>query len=224
MLDRRDAARRSRAEGRLPGAGDLRRARPDHPAPRRPGAGEAHRREARHRQGRRPLPAGAPAGRGQPGAARARRGGRARRPRPDGPPPRRPQAGPVHLLADRARPRAARRRDRARAARAGPGPRGRLARAEPGHPRAGGRGRAHPSGQPAPRQRVAPHGVGVRRARPALLPGVPPHGRDPGRQLHALPRRRAATSATTSGSATRRGSSTTTCTRTRARSGRRTPG
>ena len=54
-----------------------------------------------------------------------------------------------------------------------------------------GRGRAHPSGQRAPGQRVPPHRVGVRRARPALLPGDPPDGRDPDQQLHGLPRRRA---------------------------------
>ena len=67
----------------------------------------------------------------------------------------------------------------------------RLARPGPGHPGAGGRGRAHPPRQRSPGERVAPHRVGVRRARPALLPGAAPHGRDPRRQLHALPRRRA---------------------------------
>ena len=54
-----------------------------------------------------------------------------------------------------------------------------------------GGGRAHPPRQRPSGQRVAPHRVGVRRARPALLPGAAPHGRDPRRQLHALPRRRA---------------------------------
>ncbi len=53
-----------------------------------------------------------------------------------------------------------------------------------------GRGRADPSGQRASRQRVAPHRVGVGRARPALLPGLAADGRDPGRQLHGLPRPR----------------------------------
>ena len=53
------------------------------------------------------------------------------------------------------------------------------------------RGRAHPPGERAARERVAPHRVRVGRARPALLPGDPPDGRDPGRQLHGLPRRRA---------------------------------
>jgi pimeloyl-ACP methyl ester carboxylesterase len=35
-----------------------------------------------------------------------------------------------------------------------------------------------------------PHRVRVGRARPARLPGHPPHGRDPAGQLHGLPRRR----------------------------------
>ena len=76
-----------------------------------------------------------------------------------------------------------------RAARARPG--GRLAGAEPGHARARGRGRDDPSRQPAPGQRVRPHRVGVGRARPALLPGVAPDGRDPRGELHGLPRPRA---------------------------------
>ena len=38
----------------------------------------------------------------------------------------------------------------------------------------------------------APHRARVRRARPARLPGDPPHGRDPGAQLHGLRRRRRA--------------------------------
>ena len=151
-------------------------------------------------------------------------GRRAHTARPHRASPRRPPARAVHLLADRARPRAARRRDRARAAPAAPGPGDRLARPGSGHAGARGRGRAHPSRQRSSRQRVAPHRVRVRRARPALLPGASPDGRDPRRELHALPRRRARASATTCGSGTRRGSSTTTCTRTRARSGRRSRG
>ena len=47
-----------------------------------------------------------------------------------------------------------------------------------------------------------------RRARPARVRGHAPDGRDPLRELHALPRRRARGRATTSGSATRRGRST----------------
>ena len=74
--------------------------------------------------------------------------------------------------------------------------------------------RIHPASA-RPRERVGAHRVRGGRARPALLPGDPADGRDPGRQLHGLPRRRRATSATTSGSATRPGSSTTSCTRTR---------
>ena len=81
--------------------------------------------------------------------------------------------------------------DRARAARPGRRAGDRLAGSGPGHAGAGGGGGADPSGERAPRQRVAPHRVGVRRARPALLPGDPPHGRDPDQQLHGLPRRRA---------------------------------
>ena len=50
--------------------------------------------------------------------------------------------------------------------------------------------RAHPPGERAPRERVAPHRERVGRARPALLPGDPPDGRDPARQLHGLPRPR----------------------------------
>ena len=50
--------------------------------------------------------------------------------------------------------------------------------------------RIHPASAP-PRQRVPSHRVRVRRARSALLPRAPPDGRDPGCELHALPRRRA---------------------------------
>ena len=77
------------------------------------------------------------------------------------------------------------------------------------------RGERDPPGERAPRQRVRPLRLGGGRARPALLPGAAAHGRDPARELHALPRRRPRGAATTSGSATRRGSSTTSCTRTR---------
>ena len=73
-----------------------------------------------------------------------------------------------------------------------PGSADRLARPGPGHARARGRGRDDPPGQPAPGQRVAPLRVRVGRARPALLPDLPPHGRGPGQQLHGLPRRRRA--------------------------------
>ena len=50
-----------------------------------------------------------------------------------------------------------------------------------------------PSGQRSSGQRVQALRVGVRRARSALLPRAAPHGRDPGRQLHAVPRHRART-------------------------------
>ena len=218
---------RAGGESGLPGAGRPRRPRQDHASPGRQGAGPPRRRTARGRPRRRPLPARPQAGSGQPGAARLLRG----RPRaaahaagPHRPPPRRPSPRPLCLLTDRARPRPARRGDRTRAAPPAPGPADRLARPGPGHPGACGGGRAHPPSQRSPGQRVPPHRVGVRRARPALLPRAAPHGRDPRRQLHALPRRRRATSATTSGSGTRRGSSTTTCTRTRARSASRSHG
>ena len=66
-----------------------------------------------------------------------------------------PQARALRLLADRARPRAARRGDRRRAAQAASRPRDRLARAAPGHRGAGGARRAHPPGERAAGQRVA---------------------------------------------------------------------
>ena len=101
------------------------------------------------------------------------------------------QARALHLLADRPRPRPARRGDRRRAAQAPPRPRDRLARAASGHRGAGGARRAHPPGQRAPGERVDAHRERVGRARPALLPGDPPDGRDPARELHGLPRPRA---------------------------------
>ena len=65
-----------------------------------------------------------------------------------------PQAGAVHLVADRPRPRPARRGDRRRAAQAAPRSRDRLARPAPGHHGAGGARRAHPPGQRLAGQRV----------------------------------------------------------------------
>ena len=110
------------------------------------------------------------------------------------------QARALHLLADRARSRPARHRDRPRAAPPAPRSRDRLARAAPRHRGARRRGRARASGEPAARQRVAPHRVRVGRARPALLPGLAADGRDPRRQLHGLRRRRPRASSTTCGS------------------------
>ena len=74
----------------------------------------------------------------------------------------------------------------------------RLARPGPGHARARSARASDPS-----RERMARHesrALRVRggRARPALLPGAAADGRDPGRQLHAVPRRGRARSATTS--------------------------
>ena len=50
-----------------------------------------------------------------------------------------------------------------------------------------GAGGTHPPRQPTPRQRVRTLRVRVGRARPALLPRLAAHGRDPDRQLHGLP-------------------------------------
>ena len=100
------------------------------------------------------------------------------------------EAGPLHLLADRARPRVARRRDRRRAAEAPPRPRDRLAGPGSRDPRPRGPRRAHPSRLGRPGERVGPHRLGVGRPRPARLPGDPADGRDPGRELHGLPRPR----------------------------------
>ena len=136
-----------------------------------------------------PLPARARPGQGQPAPARLRRAGAAAAQL--GARQVAPQARPLHLLADRARPRAARRGDRRRAAQAPSRPRDRLAGPASGHGGAGGARRADPSGERLPRQRVAPHRERVGRARPALLPGDPADGRDPARQLHGLPRPRA---------------------------------
>ena len=58
--------------------------------------------------------------------------------------------------------------------------------------------RARPPGVGVAGQRVGPHRGRGGRARPARLPGDPPDGRDPRQQLHGLPRRRRATSTTTS--------------------------
>ena len=122
-------------------------------------------------------------------------------------------------LADRARPRAARRRDRRRAAEAPPRPRDRLARAAPGD-RACSRRGASASTRRARCSRTsrshiecesAEHDLhcfqAIRRMDEILLANF--------MVFHDLVARRAAT---TSGSATRRGSSTTTCTRTPSRS------
>ena len=179
----------------------------------------ADRRRARRVGGRRPLPARAPAGAVQPDAARLRRArvrrGR-RRTRRGARVAARPKrallvSSPIglgHAWRDVAIARELRALE--------PGPRDRLARAGPGHARA--RGRAASASIPAsraPRERVAPHRGRGARARAQRLPGLAADGRDPARELHGLPRRRARRASTTSGSATRRGSSTTTCTRTR---------
>ncbi len=103
-----------------------------------------------------------------------------------------PQAArALRLVTDRARARSARRRDREGAAEAAPRPRDRLARAAPGDGGARGRGGADPPGKRAARERVDAHRERVGRARPTCLPGDQADGRDPRRQLHALPRPRA---------------------------------
>ena len=131
------------------------------------------------------------------------------------------RARAARLLADRPRPRAARPRDRARAAGAScpasrstgspsiRSPRRSRRRASACTRRAGGWLRVgHLEARRGPSTRCR-------------LPGHPRDGRDPRRQLHGLPRRRARDSPTTCGSATRRGTSTTSCTRTRRTSARR---
>src|SRR6266508_223985 len=95
----------------------------------------------------------------------------------------------VHLLPDRAGPRPAGPGHRPRAAAAAARPGGRVAGPGPGHAGAGGGRRAAAPRLGAAGQRVGLHRVGVGRARPALLPGHPAHGRDPAGQLHGLPRR-----------------------------------
>jgi pimeloyl-ACP methyl ester carboxylesterase len=83
--------------------------------------------------------------------------------------------------------------------------------------------------QRAPGVGPAGRGIGARRvrggrARPARLPGLPAHGRDPGGQLHGLPRPRGRGAVRPRRRATRRGTSTTSCTRTRSSSAARSPG
>ena len=208
--------------GALPGARDPRRRGRDHPnaaassSPTRRGG------ELVTLEGGGPLRARARPGQGQRADPRVRRAAAAAAPL--GARQVAPQARALRLLADRARPCTARRGDRRRAAQAPSRPRDRLARPAPRHGGAGGAWRTDPSGGALPRQRVRPHRERGRRARPALLPGDPADGRDPGRELHGLPRPRPGGRRTTSGSGTRRGSSTTTCTRTRSRSGPPTSG
>ena len=76
-----------------------------------------------------------------------------------------------------------------RAAQAPPGPRDRLARPAPRHHGARDAGRADPPPERRARVGVRPHRRRVVRARPQRVPGDPAHGRDPGRELHGLPRR-----------------------------------
>ena len=155
--------------------------------------GRADGRDARQPRGRGPPAAGAPPGQGQRPAEGLRRRGRAAGAEgEDVDAGTQPQAArALRLVADRARPRPARRRDRTGAAEAPPRPRDRLAGAAPGHGRARGRGGADPPGERPARERVGAHRERVGRARPARLPGDQADGRDPRRQLHALPRRRA---------------------------------
>ena len=129
-----------------------------------------------------------------------------------------PQARALRLLADRARARAARRRDRRRAAQAASRPRDRLARAAPGDGGARGARRADPSR----RARTWRTSRATSRAsRPSTTCTA---SRRSGGWTRSCSRTSwssttsCATSSTTSGSATRRGSSTTTCTRTPSRS------
>ena len=133
-------------------------------------------------RGRRPLPAGARSGPGQPPAARLRR---ARLRPPARPAPwRRAIAGRSARSSSPRRSASATRgatsRSRASCAPAAPGPRDRLARAGPGHARARGLRRAHPSGErgswPTSRATSTPRS---REHELHVLPGDPADGRDP---------------------------------------------
>ena len=101
------------------------------------------------------------------------------------------------------------------AARDPPGRHGGLPRRRSRRPR--GRGawgeRLHPATRLLAERERALRGLGAR-SRAARLQRALGHGRDHGRQLHDVRRRRGARGATTSGSATRAGTSTTSCTRT----------
>ena len=94
---------------------------------------------------------------------------------------RRPAPGAVPLLPDRPGSHPPRPGHRPRAAGARSRPGDRLAGPGPGHLGAGGRGRADPPGVHAAGQRVGAYRVGGGRARPARLPGLAAHGRDPAR-------------------------------------------
>ena len=208
---------RAPAQHRLPGARDPRQRRRD-PTLR---VGCAARR-ARRRRAHRPRRVGPPA---RTHATRSRSicsCATSSRPRS---PPRRlgarqvpPQARALRLLADRARPRAARRRDRRRAAQAPSRSRDRLAGAAPGHRGARGARRADPS-RPAP---SSPTSRTTSRASPPSTTCTASR-RSAGWTRSCSPTSWSSTtssarSSTTSGSATRPGSSTTTCTRTPSRS------
>ena len=126
----------------LPGARRPRRARRVPAARARRRRRRTGRRDARRARGRGASPAGAPSHEGQRAPARVRGLGRAAEAEGEdvdaGAEPASP--GALHLLADRARPRAAGRGDRRRAAQAPSRPGDRLARPAPGHGGAGGGG------------------------------------------------------------------------------------
>ena len=120
----------------------------------------------------------------------------------------------LHLLADRSRPCAARRRDRRRAAQAAPRPHHRLARSAPGHQGPRGARRADPSRERAS-SRTSPATSSPSRPSTTCTPSRRSGGwtrswwRTSWSSTTSSP-----PSSTTCGSATRPGSSTTTCTRT----------
>ncbi len=188
LAGRGECARAARPH-RLPGARHPRKRRRRAPLRLRRTARGARERRAHGPRRVGPSPACARPGQGQPAAARLHRARAAAAPLGARQVP--PQARALRLLADRARPRAARRGDRRRAAQAPSRPRDRLAGAAPRHGGARGARRADPPGQRLPRERVASHRERVGRARPALLPGDPADGRDPALELHGLPRPRA---------------------------------
>ena len=212
-IGRRDARRQRGAEftldarrrSRRPAAPSAARsssstAREDTCQPHRAGAAarRADRRAARDRRGRRPHDPGPPSGPGQPADPRLRpiprtEGARmtATSARPDlDPLPGTPAARAVHLVADRARTRPARRRrsptscaSSTRTSRSTGSPSTRSRRAR-------GARRADPPAERGARLGIRPHHGRIVRARPQRVPGHPADGRDPRRQLHGLPRRR----------------------------------
>ena len=173
-------------------------------------------RPARPARGLGPRPARARPGQGESAPARLRRPAAPAAAPTLGTRQGTPQAGALHLLADRPRPRPARRRRSPTS----------CASCIPACRSTGSPSirspecwrRAASASTPPARYLASESGhIESESAEHDLhaFQALPPDGRDPARQLHGLPRRRRARATTTCGSATRPGSSTTTCTRTR---------